>query len=247
MQEVAFALAKRTLETRFPDGATRAWLFPQVLGITRRWLDECVVCKDHTVKQRLLLAEYQDRAAERIYLSIVEGRQGEESIRPLLRPYDPIGSTRYVDFDTAKPVYTTRAEKCHVSHVVADTGSWEQRMAWALEQMPEVLAYVKNDHLNFAIPYTLDGQQRSYFPDFLALVDDGHGSDDPLRLIVEVSGAAREDKEVKVHTTRAMWIPAVNNHGGLGRWAYIEIKDPWNAETLIRTKGLRPVAVKEVY
>jgi len=29
-------------------------------------------------------------------------------------------------------------------------------------------------------------------------------------------------------------VPAVNNHGGLGRWAFIEITDPWDAATTIR-------------
>jgi type III restriction enzyme len=49
-----------------------------------------------------------------------------------------------VDFDTTRPVFVTSAEKCHISHVVADTDSWEQRMAVALEDMPEVIRYVKN-------------------------------------------------------------------------------------------------------
>ncbi len=40
---------------------------------------------------------------------------------------------RYVDFDTTKPVYATDPTKCHVSHVVADTESWEQKMAQVLE------------------------------------------------------------------------------------------------------------------
>ncbi len=246
VQEVAFLLAKRTLERHFPDGETRAWLFPQLLDITRRWLAECVVCKDRAFPQMLLIAELAERACGRIYRSIVEGRHGEQRLRPLLRPYDAIGSTRYVDFDTARPVYATRADKCHVSHVVADTDVWEQLMAFKLEQIPEVLAYVKNDHLNFAVPYIVDGLDKSYLPDYLVRIDDGHGPDDPLNLIVEVSGADREDKQVKVHTTRALWLPAVNNHGGFGRWDYLEIKDPWNAETLLRAKALRSVAVKEV-
>jgi type III restriction enzyme len=26
----------------------------------------------------------------------------------------------------------------------------------------------------------------------------------------------------------------VNNHGGLGRWAFLEIADPWDAKNTIR-------------
>ena len=37
-----------------------------------------------------------------------------------------------------------------------------------------------------------------------------------------------------VATARTLWVPAVNNHGGFGRWAFIEIDDPWNAGNLVR-------------
>jgi len=65
-------------------------------------------------------------------------------------------------------------------------------------------------------------------------VDDGKGKEDPLNLVIEVTGEKKKDKEVKVSTTRALWIPAVNNHGGFGRWAFVEITDPWDAANKIR-------------
>lgn len=48
----------------------------------------------------------------------------------------------------------------------------------------------------------------------------------------EVYGEARKDKAAKVATARNLWIPAVNNHGGFGRWAFVEIDDPLNCEVL---------------
>jgi len=30
-----------------------------------------------------------------------------------------------------------------------------------------------------------------------------------------------------------LWVPAINNHGGFGRWAFIEITDPWDAKNTI--------------
>lgn len=71
------------------------------------------------------------------------------------------GSIRYVDFDTSKPTLETRADRCLVSHVVADTGTWEQKLAKTLEDMPEVIRYVKNQSLGFTIPYTVDGEPRN--------------------------------------------------------------------------------------
>ena len=56
----------------------------------------------------------------------------------------------------------------------------------------------------------------------------------PLNPIVEVSGEAKKDKAAKVATARTFWVPAVNNHGGFGRWGFIEISDPWDAENTIR-------------
>jgi type III restriction enzyme len=38
----------------------------------------------------------------------------------------------------------------------------------------------------------------------------------------------------KVAHARNFWIPAVNNHGNLGRWEFIEITNPWDAENTIR-------------
>jgi type III restriction enzyme len=93
---------------------------------------------------------------------------------------------------------------------------------------------VKNQNLGFTIPYSLDGQERSYVPDFIVRIDDGHGVDDPLNLIVEVTGEKKKDKEAKAATARALWVPAVNNHGGFGRWAFVEVTDPWDAKGVIR-------------
>jgi type III restriction enzyme len=141
-----------------------------------------------------------------------------------MKPYDPIGSTSAVDFDTTKDTFTTSADLCHLSHVVSDSG-WEAELATKLEHHPRVRAYVKNQGLGFTIPYSIDGQQRGYVPDFIVRIDDGHGDDDLLNMIVEVSGATRRDKERKVATSRDLWIPAVNSGGGFGRWAFVEVSD----------------------
>ena len=249
--EIAFLLAKLTLEKYFrdDDGNDKPWLFPQLLAITKRWLAECVTLKDHTFPQLLLLIEPAHDAADRIYKAIVAASdaastQGDHKgapLRPILRPYDTVGSTRYVDFDTTRPVYATRADKCHISHVVADTDSWEQKLAQVLEEMPEVVRYVKNHNLGFTIPYTLNGEEHQYTPDFIAVLEspspcegEGRGEGNELNLLIEVSGEAKKDKAAKVATARTLWVPAVNHHGGFGRWDFIEISDPWDAENTIR-------------
>ncbi|MFN8485365.1 MAG: DEAD/DEAH box helicase family protein [Anaerolineae bacterium] len=232
-QEIDFHLARRVLETYFRDGegALRPWLFPQLLPIVGRWRQEYVTCKDNAFPQMLLIVEFANDAASHIYQAIVHADHGVKTLKPILRPYDTLGSTRYVDFDTARETYLSSPALCHVSHVVLDSG-WEAKMAESLEEMPEVVAYVKNQGLGFTIPYTLNGEERSYIPDFIVRINDGR--DDPLNLIVEVSGEKKKDKAQKVTTARELWIPAVNNHGGFGRWAFIESSDPWDAKNTIR-------------
>ena len=140
---------------------------------------------------------------------------------------------------------------------MADTDSWEQKMAQSLEELGQeglVLCYVKNHNLGFTIPYTLNGEEHNYIPDFIVRIKPpsplaGETSPSPsplvgedwgegeivLNLIVEVTGKKDKDKEAKVATARTLWIPAVNNHGSFGRWAFLEISDPWDAKNAIRS------------
>jgi len=232
-QEIAFLLSKLVLEQYFKDkeGNLKSWFFPQVFAISNLWIRECLKCKDNTFPQLLLLKEFAYDAADKIYRSIVSSISGEKALMPILRAYETVGSTKYVDFDTIRPVYPTRPDKCHVSHVVADTASWEQKMAYSLEEMDEVISYVKNQGLGFTIPYAINGEEKNYVPDFIARI---RQNGEILNLIIEVSGQKRKGKEAKVPTARNLWIPAINNHGGFGKWGFIEIQDPWDAKNTIR-------------
>jgi type III restriction enzyme len=234
VQEIDFKLASRLLERYFRDdaGNTKPWQFPALLAIARRWRLECLTCKDNAFPQMILLTQLADEAVGKIYQSIVASRPEGHTLRPILRAFDPVGSTRYVDFDTTRDVYPTDPRKCHIEYAVLDS-DWEAKMAQALEEMDEVVAYAKNLNLGFTIPYIIDGEEHAYYPDYLVRVEDGHGKEDLLNLIVEVSGEARKDKAAKTATARTLWIPAVNRHGGFGRWAFLEITDPWDAKGTI--------------
>jgi len=232
VQEIAFLLAKLTLENHFQDddGNIKPYLFPQVLDITRQWIDECVVCHDNTFPQLLLLIKFAHNAADRIYRSIVKSSDKSQALKPVLKSYDMLGTTKYVDFDTIRAVYPTTLS--HISHVVADTDSWEQKLAQSLEDMEGIISYVKNQNLGFTIPYTFDGEEKNYLPDFIVRLR--LNDKDILNLIIEVTGEKKKDKEAKVATAKDLWIPAINNHGGFGRWEFLEITDPWNVKNTIR-------------
>ena len=235
LNSVDFYLASLLMSKYFTDeGEVKPWLFPQLLPVVREWREKYLTCKDNAFPQMLLLVAFAHTAAEKIYQAIVTSNEGKRTLLPILRPYDTVGSTRYVDFDTARDVYRTRPDKSQVSHVVLDSG-WEAKLAEIFDdEMEEAIHYVKNFQLGFTIPYTFNGEEKSYLPDYIIRIDDGHGKDDLLNLVLEVSGEARKDKAAKVETARNLWVPAINNHGGFGRWAFLEIVDPWDAKNTIR-------------
>lgn len=88
-----------------------------------------------------------------------------------------------------------------------------------------VRAYVKNHNLGFDVPYRHGSESHMYRPDFIVLVDDGHGEDDLLHLVVEVKGYRREDAKDKKLTMENYWIPGVNNSEKFGRWAFAEFTE----------------------
>ncbi len=234
-QEVVYGLARVLLDAYFRDaeGASRPWLFPQLVAIARRWMAECLELGDDAFPQLLLLRALGLDAAAKIYQAIVSSAPGEPRLVALPESKDPVGSTRVVDFDTVKATRATREDRCHVSHVVLDS-LWEGKAAAVIEAMPEVVAYVKNQGLGFSIPYTIGGREHGYVPDFIVRLDDGHGPGDLLNVVVEVSGEDLKEKAAKTAHARNLWVPAVNNHGGFGRWAFVEVTDPGNTRSAIR-------------
>jgi type III restriction enzyme len=232
---VAFGIARLVLDQYRPDDGsdTHLWLFPQILAIAKRWLAECVTCKDDTFPQLLLLIQKAHKAAEKVSRAITASNPGERRVRAVLRESESVGSTEKVSFDTTKGRWPTQADKCHINFVPYDS-NWEAKFAQAIEDLVEVKAYVKNQNLGFKIPYTYEGRRRDFVPDFILRVDDGHGMNDLLNLVVEISGQDLQDKQAKVDTATKLWVPAVNAEGTLGRWDFLEITDPREAKALLR-------------
>jgi type III restriction enzyme len=62
------------------------------------------------------------------------------------------------------------------------------------------------------------------------LVEDGHGEDDLLHLIVEIKGYRKEDAKEKKATMETMWVPGVNHQKRHGRWAFAEFTEVYMIE-----------------
>ena len=231
--QVVYELTSHLLlnEFRDADGEPRLHLFGQLKRIVRRWLEDHLVCKGGTCVSQVTYKTIADVACRRIADGITRSRLREGSpVKVVLDPYNPSGSTARVDFHTAKTSrYETDAGRCHVNWAILDS-DWEAELCRVVEKHPQVVAWVKNHGLGFEAPYRSGPQPRTYLPDFIVLLDDGHGEDDLLRLVVEVKGYRGEDAKDKKAAMETCWVPGVNRHGGYGRWAFAEFRDVYTME-----------------
>jgi type III restriction enzyme len=222
-----FHLTKRLLETKYrsPGEEPKLHLFGQLKRITRQWLDHHLECRGDTYPAQLMYPSIADMACERIAAGITQALVGERPIKAVIDPYNPTGSTRHVSFTTSKKLrWQTSVERCHINWIILDS-EWEAEFCRVAESHPRVKAYVKNHNLGLEVPYKYGSETRRYIPDFLVRVDDGHGDDDLLNLIVEIKGYRGEDAKVKKLTMDTYWVPGVNNTGKFGRWAFTEFAD----------------------
>jgi type III restriction enzyme len=230
---ILFHLTQRLLYTKWrdPGEEPKLYLFGQLKRITKKWLDTCLVCKGGTYPAQLMYQELADMACNKITAAINRQFLGERPIKSLLDPYNPTGSTRHVRFNTSKILrWETSSKYCHINWVVLDS-DWEAEFCRVAESHPKVRAYVKNHNLGLEVPYRFGSEIRKYLPDFIVLVDDGHGPDDPLHLVVEIKGYRREDAKEKKSTMETYWVPGVNHLGTYGRWAFTEFTEVYQIET----------------
>jgi type III restriction enzyme len=111
---------------------------------------------------------------------------------------------------TSRPCEITK--KSHISHVVVDS-TWEASESFEMERNKEVVSWVKNDHLGFAIEYVYNGVIHKYYPDFLIKLKNGK------MLVLEVKG--RDDQQNKIKRQYlAEWIEAINTDGRFGVWEW---------------------------
>ena len=229
---LVYNLTQRLLYTKFrdPGDEPELHLFGKLKRITRQWLDTCLECKGDTYPAQLMYQQLADMACERITAAITRSLQGERPVKAVLDPYNPTGSTAYVNFNTSKPSrWRTDERRCHVNWVILDS-DWEAEFCRVAEAHPRVRAYVKNQNLGLEVPYRYGSQPRRYLPDFVVLVDDGHGDEDLLHLVVEIKGYRREDAKEKKATMETYWVPGVNNLGVCGRWAFAEFSSVYEIE-----------------
>ena len=181
-QEVAFLLAKlRAREVlprrrRRPATPTSPGCFPQVLAIASAGWPSASTCKDDTFPQLLLLHRVRHDAADRIYQAIVaaEPRRARGSSRSCA-PYDTdrLDPLRRLRHDQAG----LRHRRRQVPHLPrrrrhrTGSRSWPRR--WKNGRGRAPTSRTRASASPSRTPST--ASERSYIPDFIVRIDDGHG------------------------------------------------------------------------
>jgi len=218
-QELVFELARDLTRDYCAQPSCAApphVLFPQLVAIVRRYLEEKVRPLRPADIRDVFLAPYYGWVIEVLQQRIMpDTAQGEAPEVPRYERSRGPGSTADVDFWTSRDV--REVLHSHVNYVVADTGRWEQSAAYVLDTHPLVEAFVKNAGLGFAIPYLHNGQPHDYVPDFIVRMKAAEPTP-PLYLILETKGFDPL-REIKAQAARR-WVDAVNADGTHGRWEY---------------------------
>ena len=120
---ITYHIAKRLIETRFRDAGEDlpVSLFGDAQRIVRRWIDEGYLVAKGVPIAAVTYLELADEAAERIYLACQRVAGGERRVKAILDPYNPRGSSRFVNFTTSKDVRTSDPRKSQVNAVVCDS------------------------------------------------------------------------------------------------------------------------------
>ena len=238
--QVVYVLTQRLIQQYYTDHekGREFQLFGQLKRIVEKWYNtqiEVIGGDGSAEMRRLVIFWNQKETATSIYEGIRRANTDNEQIKAVLNYYNPEGSTRYVYGATSKEVYPT--VKSHVNYVVADTDSWEQIAAKTLEELPQVVRYVKNHFLDFKIPYLIGAIEHLYVPDFIAVVKTKSGAE--VNLIIEISGLSNDrlgHKDFKRKYAKDFWLPAANNLGTHGVWDYIEVTDIDNIKAILTHK-----------
>ena len=118
-------------------------------------------------------------------------------------------------------------KKSEISYAHCDS-EWELWVAKQLDDMDDILRWTRNKVLNWSIPYVADRQQKSYWPDFVAVAQLNDRQE--LHIVIEVKGLERDNDPIKRRWAQEYWVPAVNHHQEYGQatgrtWAYLYLAD----------------------
>lgn len=228
LQRLLFLAARKALanmERGFTGG--RELLIQQLVRLAEQFfnspkLEIHSLWHQDPLRKRILIALSIDQIVAHLVTSIHQ--ESTEHLEPVFDPEFPIGSTRLMrTWYSTKPCLVTN--KSQISHAVADS-TWEHYTVNVLEKRPEVIAYAKNDHLNFTIYYLWRGSKRKFMADFLIRLANGK------TLVLEIKGEDSDQNKAK-RAALDLWVKAVNERGGFGGWCWDVAFEPSHVDDIV--------------
>jgi type III restriction enzyme len=217
MQRIIFETAGQVYDltkSAWQDKATKFALIGQVIRLVEDYLASGAIAINPSlwatdpVRQRIILMMNMNKIVRHLW-DFIKLEQ-TESLAPVFGDKKVRSTGDMPIWFTSKPCYVT--EHSHISHCVFDS-SWEATESYVLDKNPNVLAWVKNDHLGFEVVYVFDGVVRKYYPDFLIKLSDGK------TLVLETKGQTNRQVAAKRKALEE-WVAAVNSIGEYGQWCY---------------------------
>jgi type III restriction enzyme len=216
MQEILFRTAANIYDEIKPEwSGTREYLLAQVILLVEKFLQSDKILfhplffNQDKMRQIILLTVHMNKVVQHVFSAI--RAQSYETLEPVFNSANPIRSTLDV-----RPWYTGRpcewTQRSHINFCVYDS-TWEATESYELDNNSNVVAWVKNDHLGFEIPYIFKGVIRKYRPDYIVKLKYNK------RLVIEVKGQDSEENQAKWAALEE-WIKAINYHGGFGQWVW---------------------------
>jgi len=232
IQTIVFEAAKRIYNSEKPTWKGSESLFlAQIIRLVGDFIrSNKLIIKDDLFSQdplrhRVLILLNINKIVQHIW----DGLRAEnsEKLVPVFDKENPIRNTGMMrTWYTSKPCEYT--QKSHINHIVVDS-TWEASEAFGLDKSQYIDAWVKNDHLGFAILYNYKGVVRKYYPDFIIKLQNGNF------LILEIKGQKTDFDRTKRSYLR-QWVEAVNNHGGFGVWHEAISYDPNDLTGILKEK-----------
>ena len=232
IQTIVFETAKRIYNSEKPNWKGSESLFlAQIIRLVGDFIrsDKLIIKDDlfskDPLRHRVLILLNINKIVQHIW----DGLRAEnsEKLVPVFDRENPIRNTGMMrTWYTSKPCEHTK--KSHINHIVVDS-TWEASEAFCLDKSQYVDAWVKNDHLGFAILYNHKGVVRKYYPDFIIRLQNGNF------LVLEIKGQKTDLDRTKRSYLR-QWVEAVNNHGGFGVWHEAVSYDPNDLAGILKEK-----------
>jgi len=228
LQHLMFRAARKLyLQNAGSFGGDRQYLAVQLIRIVEQFLasDRLQIPSlwhQDPIRRQVLIALNMDLLVGHVNRFVQQ--QNVERLSVVFDEERPIGSTAAMrTWYTTKPCAPTA--KSQISHVVYDS-TWEKAVADLCEKEPEVIAWAKNDHLDFKVRYMCRGSSRNFIPDYLIRLRNGK------TLVLEVKGQDSEQNRAK-RAAMNEWVSAINAEGGFGVWAFATAFKPAQVHDLI--------------